>query len=359
MSNIREINYGSAINEAIDLCMDKYPSTFIIGLGVPDPKGIFGTTLNLIEKYGKKRVLDMPLSENAIAGACIGSALTGMRPIMTHQRMDFSLLLLDQVINNASKWYYMFGGQKNIPFVIRMVIGRGWGQGPHHSQNIHALYAHIPGLKVVMPTTPYDVKGLLISSIEDNNPVIFIEHRWLYNITGFVPNNIYRVPIGKAKIASKGKDISIIATSYMVIEAIKAANILREIGIDAEVIDVRTIKPLDEDLFIKSVKKTKRILVVDLGWKSFGVAAEILTCVLENLCVELKCKPQRITLPDAPTPSSRGLTKYYYPTYVDIIKRVLLMMDFDKDSKEYKEVLKYNKSKIPLDVPDLSFTGPF
>jgi pyruvate dehydrogenase E1 component beta subunit len=355
----REIKYGAAIREAIDLCMNKYSNVYVIGLGVPDPKGVFGTTVNLAEKYGKERVLDMPLSENAMAGVCIGSALVGMRPIMSHQRMDFSLLLLDQVVNNASKWYYMFGGQKNVPFVIRVIVGRGWGQGPHHSQSLQALYAHIPGLKVVMPTTPYDAKGLLISSVEDNNPVIFIEDRWLYNISGYVPKKMYRVPISKAKIVRKGEDITIAATSYMTIESIKASNVLEKIGVDAEIIDIRTIKPLDNRRIVESVEKTGRLLVVDSGWKTGGIASEVIAGVVEKSCTKLKCAPQRLTLPDAPTPSSRGLSKYYYPLSVDIVKKSLIMTGLDQNKKEIKEVLKSLKSDIPLDVPDLSFTGPF
>lgn len=359
MGKKREIKYGQAINEAIDQCMEKYLSTYIIGLGVPDPKGVFGTTSNLVNKYGKDRVLDMPLSENAMTGVCIGSALVGMRPIMTHQRMDFSLLLLEQIVNNASKWYYMFGGQENIPFVMRLIVGRGWGQGPHHSQNLQALYAHIPGLKVIMPTTPYDAKGMLISSIEDNNPVIVVEHRWLYNMSEHVPEKMYRVPLGKAKIVRNGSDITIAATSYMTIESIKASNALEKLGIDAEIIDIRTIKPLDDAFIIKSVEKTGRLLVVDSGWRSGGIAAEVITRVSESICSKLRFSPQRITLPDAPTPSSRGLTKYYYPTSTDIVKKVLLMTGIDENKKEVKDTLKSLKSDIPLDAPDLSFTGPF
>ena len=183
MSVNREIKFGEAIREAIDICMRDDKSVFIIGEGVPDPRGIFGSTLGLKEKYGGDRVLDMPLSENGMTGVCIGAALKGMRPIMTHQRMDFALLSMDEIINNAAKWHYMFGGKINIPLVVRMIIGRGWGQGAQHSQNLQALFAHIPGLNVIMPTTPYDVKGLLISSVENNNPVIFIEHRWPVSYT--------------------------------------------------------------------------------------------------------------------------------------------------------------------------------
>ncbi len=358
MTNNREIKYVPAVREAIDLCMEKYPSVFIIGLGVPDSKGIFGTTLGLVDKYGRDRVLDMPASENGITGVCIGAALTGMRPIMTHQRIDFALLTMDELVNNAAKWHYMFGGQLKVPIVIRMIIGRGWGQGAQHSQNLQALFAHIPGLKVVMPTTPYDAKGLLISSVEDNNPVIFIEHRWLYNTKGYVPEKMYRVPIGKAKIVRKGEDITIAATSYMTIESIKASNVLEKIGVHPEIVDIRTIKPLDRNLIIKSVKKTGRLLVVDSGWTTGGIAAEVITSVVENIYNDLKCPPQRICLPDIPTPTSYALTKYFYPRDVNIIKVVLKMLN--KSEIEIGRIMKREqKNKIPLDVPDMSFTGPF
>src|SRR3990167_3336413 len=173
----REIKFHQAILEATTQLMESNPDVYVIGLGAPDPKGLFGTTMGLEEKFGPNRVMDMPASENAMTGIVIGSALMGMRPIMTHQRVDFSLLALDQLINNAAKWHYMFGGKGSVPMVVRMFIGRGWGQGPQHSQTLHSIFAHIPGLKVVMPSNPQDAKGLFISSVQDNNPVIFLEHR--------------------------------------------------------------------------------------------------------------------------------------------------------------------------------------
>ena len=355
----RKIKYAAAVREAIDLCMKKYPSIFIIGPSVPDPKGVFGTTLKLVDKYGYGRVLDMPLSENGITGVCIGAALTGMRPIMIHQRIDFALLAMDEIINNAAKWHYMFGGKSNVPMVIRLIIGRGWGQGAQHSQNLQALFAHIPGLKVVMPTTPYDAKGLLISSVEDNNPVIFIEHRWLYNIKGYVPTGMYRVPIGKAKIVKKGEDITIASTSYMTIESIRASNILEKVGISTEIVDIRTLKPLDRNLIASSIRKTGRLLVVDSGWKSGGFASEIIASAVESDFKDMSCAPQRICLPDIPTPTTRALIRYFYPTYADIAKKVAKMLN--KGEKRIDDLLSKDKKGklLPCDVPDLSFTGPF
>lgn len=350
----RELKFFQAINEAIDLCMAKDPTVYIMGLGVPDPKGIFGSTLGLKEKYGSGRVMDMPSSENAMTGVAIGSALTGMRPIMTHQRIDFALLAIEQIVNQAANWHYMFGGQMSVPLVIRMIIGRGWGQGPQHSQSLQAWFAHIPGLKVVMPTTPFDAKGLLISSIEDNNPVIFIEHRWLYNITGHVVKGVYRVPLGKAKVARKGNDLTIAAASFMTLEALRAGEMLAEDGVSVEVIDIRTLKQLDETLILKSVRKTGRLIVADTGWKTAGFGAEVVARIAEEAMNDLKSPPRRVALPDCPTPTAPALTNHYYPRAVHIVATARKMMGLSDD-----EPTSQFTTYLPLDVPDMSFTGPF
>ncbi len=350
----RELKFFQAINEAIDLCMAKDPAVYIMGLGVPDPKGIFGSTLGLQQKYGGMRVMDMPTSENAMTGVAIGSALVGMRPIMTHQRIDFALLAVEQMVGQAAKWHYMFGGQMSVPLVIRLIIGRGWGQGPQHSQSLQAWFAHVPGLKVVMPTTPHDAKGLLISSIEDDNPVIFIEHRWLYNITGHVPEGVYRVPLGQARVISEGDALTIAATSYMTLEALRAAEMLAEDGARVEVIDIRTLRPLDASLILESVRKTGRLIVADSGWKTGGFGAEVVARIAEEALHDMKSPPRRVALPDCPTPTSRALTKYYYPraAHIRTIARQMLGL------APAEEKLHLDES-ILLDVPDKSFTGPF
>ena len=353
----RELKFFQAINEAIDLCMDKDPAVYIMGLGVPDPKGVFGSTLGLQQKYGSMCVMDMPTSENGMTGVAIGSALVGMRPIMTHQRIDFALLAIEQIVNQAANWHSMFGGQMRVPLVIRMIIGRGWGQGPQHSQSLQAWFAHVPGLKVVMPTTPYDAKGLLISSIEDNNPVIFIEHRWLYNIKGHVPEGVYRVPIGKARIVRSGEDITIASTSYMTLESIEALDILAKAGVSVEVVDIRTVKPLDEELILESVKKTGRLIVVDSGYIIGGVGAEVVARVVEKAFYDLKCPVKRIGLPDCPTPTSPGLTKFYYPRANQIVEAIRDMLNLE-GTKDDNELELLNES-VPHDVPDKYFTGPF
>ena len=351
----RQITFSQAILEATEQCMERDPSVYIMGLGVTDPKGIFGTTLGLEKKFGSKRVLDMPVSENGMTGIAIGSSLVGMRPILTHQRVDFMLLSLDQIINNAAKWRYMFGGKMKVPMVIRLLVGRGWGQGPQHSQNLQSLFAHIPGLKVVMPTTPYDAKGLLISAIEDDNPVIFIEHRWLHNISGDVPKEKYSIPLGKAKIVKEGKDVTIISSSYMTLESIRAAEVLKKDGINAEILDLRTIKPLDKDTVEESVRKTGRLIVVDSAWESFGVSAEILALAVSNLFDSLKCAPQRVAFPDVPTPTSWVLANQYYPRTIDIVNNARKMFEMPEITEKEAGIC----HSQPLDVPDPTFTGPF
>jgi pyruvate dehydrogenase E1 component beta subunit len=249
----------------------------------------------------------------------------------------------------------MCGGQSSIPIVIRILIGRGWGQGPQHSQSLQAMFAHVPGLKVLMPTTPHDAKGLLIAAIEDNNPVIFLEHRWLHNIFGDVPEGYYLTPIGKARIARSGKDVTIIASSYMVLESLSAAASLAKEGIDAEVIDLRTIRPMDKTSILESVSKTGKAIVADLGWRSFGITAEIITLIAENLWHEVKYPPRRVTLPDIPTPCSPGLAKYYYPRAIHIVNNIREI--FGLSTQTEKEAGLYQE--MPLDIPNKGFTGPF
>lgn len=350
----RELSFSRAINEAIDLCMAKDPAVYVMGLGVPDPKGVFGSTLGLQQKYGSRRVLDMPTSENGMTGVAIGSALVGMRPIMTHQRIDFALLAIEQIVNQAANWHYMFSGQMCVPLVIRMIIGRGWGQGPQHSQSLQAWFAHIPGLKVVMPATPHDAKGLLIASIEDNNPVIFMEHRWLYNIVDEVPQGVYRVPLGKARIARNGNDVTIAATSYMSLEALRAGEMLAADGIGAEVIDIRTLRPLDDALILKSVRKTGHLIVADTGWKTGGFGAEVVAKVAEEALADLKSPPRRVGLPDCPTPTTPALSSHYYPRAIHIVATARRMLGLSVD-----EGMLQMTTSVPLDVPDLTFTGPF
>lgn len=311
--DIRKLTFPEAIREALDQALMQDNRVFIMGEGVDDPTGMFGTTLNLHNKYGRKRVFDVPLSENAITGVAIGAALCGMRPIYVHNRPDFLLLAMDQIVNHASKWSYMFGGHLKVPLVIRAVIGRGWGSAAQHSQALHGIFMHVPGLKLVMPSTAYDAKGLLITSIIDNNPVIFIEHRWLFKHKSHVPKRLYSIPFGKGIIRRQGSDITIVGISYMVIEALRAAEALKQEGYDIEVIDPRTLKPLDEEIILNSVKKTGRLIVVDTDWLTAGASAEIAAIVAERGSKYLKAPIKRIAWSDVPTPSSNVLEEAFYP----------------------------------------------
>ena len=350
---MRNLKYYEAVREATSISLRDDPSVYLIGLGVPDPKGIFGTTEGLQGEFGSDRVMDMPISENGVTGVAIGSALVGMRPILTHQRVEFAILSMEQIVNQAAKWFHMTAGKRNIPLVIRMIIGRGWGQGAQHSQSLESWFAHIPGLKVVMPATPYDAKGLLISAVEDNNPVIFIEHRWLHNTFGEVPEKKYTVPIGKAKVIKQGSDVTIVSHSYMSIEALKGAMILENHGVNCEVIDLRSLRPLDVNTIITSVKKTKRLLVVDNGWTRFGVSAEIISSITEKIFSDLKSSPKRIGIEDVPIPSTRALAVDSYPTPSKIIKAVSDIVEVEIN------LTKDEKKQDPSDIPDQSFTGPF
>ena len=354
-SKIRNITYINAINSALHQSMNKDKKVISFGLGINDPKRIFNSTKGLVEKFGIERVFDIPTSENALMGVSIGLAMSGMKPIYMHQRLDFFLLAMDQLINGASKWHYMFGGKVNLPITVRLIIGRGWGQGPTHSQNLHAWFAHVPGLKVIMPSNPYDAKGLLLKSIFDPNPVIFLEHRWLHNSIGKVPDKYYELEIGKAKIINKGNDVTIIASSYMVADAINFIKHFEKINskISIELIDLRSIKPLDKNCILKSVKKTKRVIVLDPGFSFCGFASEIISIISLSLINELKYKPIKITVPDIPEPTSRFLVKYYYPSIDNLYRSVCKMFNLKTNNK-----LNLDQNR-QIDVPGDWFKGPF
>ena len=319
----RIIPYSEAIREALDQALSLDVDVFVMGQGVDDPSGMFGATLNLHEKYGKERVFDTPLAENGLTGIAVGAAIGGMRPVYFHNRPDFLLLAMDQIVNHASKWHFMFGGAVNVPLVIWACIGRGWGSAAQHSQALQGLFMHIPGLKLVMPATCYDAKGLMLSSIADNNPVIILEHRFNFRHKGFVPKEPYRVPIGKGIIRKPGKDITIIAASYMVTEAYNAAlELVKDDGIDAEVIDLRTLRPLDEELILTSVKKTGRVVVADTGWKTGGITAEISALIVEKGFAFLKAPVLRVACPDVPTPAGYTLEEAFYARMPEIVTAV-------------------------------------
>jgi len=310
---MRSLSYAQAIREAHAQLLANDPRVFVIGQGLWSP-WYAGTSLQEIEKeFGRNRVLDSPVSENATAGVAVGAAIAGMRPILFHPRMDFMLLAVDPIVNQAANWSYMFGGQVGVPVVIRSVINRGGEQGAQHSQAVHAFFMHVPGLKVVMPSTPYDAKGLLIAAVNDGNPVMYIDDRWLYAEVGEVPEEMYSVPIGQAAIRREGRDVTVVSTSYMTKQASKAAEILAERGVDSELIDLRSIKPWDAEVVLASVRKTGRLVVADGAWRTCGVAAEIAATVAGEALHHLRAPISRVTLPDTPAPTSRALEHTYYP----------------------------------------------
>jgi len=327
---MRQIKYVQAISEAVTQMMEQDSRVFIIGIGVNSPWYVGQSCAGLYEKFGDERVLDTPVAEDGMTGIAIGAALAGMRPIMVHPRMDFMYYAMDQIINQAANWHYMFGGRVNVPMTIRGIVNRGGEQAAQHSQSLQAMFMHVPGLKVVMPSTPYDAKGLLIASIQDDNPVIYIDDRWLYEEVGEVPEELYAVPIGQGIVRREGRDVTVVATSYMVSESNKASEGLEKEGIEVEVVDLRSLKPLDEGLVFESVKKTGRLVVADGGWKTCGVGAEISALVASNTFKYLKAPIMRISLPDTPAPSSSVLEKVYYPTAETIISAVRKVLEESK-----------------------------
>ena len=350
----RELTYAEAIREGFAIALERDPRVMLMGLGVPDPKGFFGTTTNLQKQFGANRVMDMPCAENGMSGVVLGAALNGLRPVLNHQRLDFALLAMDPVCTQAAKWHYMFGGAMKLPVVFRMILGRGWGQGPQHSQCLHSWFAHVPGLKVVMPSTPHDAKGLLIAAIEDDNPVVFIEHRWLHHIKGEVPAGHYTVPIGPARLARPGADVTIVAFSYMVLEALEAAQTLADDGIDAEVIDIRSLRPLDQSLLLASLRKTGRLVVADTGHSTAGMAAEILAIAGESAFGSLRAAPRRVCFPDCPTPTSPTLSAEFYPRAGHIAAAVRQTLARPPVAEDLLV-----PAGAELDKPNPAFTGPF
>jgi pyruvate dehydrogenase E1 component beta subunit len=333
---MRQITYVEAINETLHQMIEKDKRVFLIGQGVNSPWYAGTSTIGLVKRFGPERIFDTPVSEGGITGTAVGAALAGMRPILFHARMDFMLYAMDQIVNQAANWYYMFGGQLSVPITIWGIINRGGEQAAQHSQALQAMFMHIPGLKVVIPSTPYDAKGLLVASIEDDNPVVYIDDRWLYEFVGEVPEELYSIPIGKGIMRKKGKDVTVVSTSYMVHEAMKAAENLEKEGIDVEVIDLRSLKPLDENLLFESVKKTGRLVIADGGWRTCGIAAEISARIAEsNIFKRLKAPIVRVSLPDTPAPSSSVLEKAYYPGSEDIISAVKHLLGLDENYREY------------------------
>jgi pyruvate dehydrogenase E1 component beta subunit len=315
---MRILNYAQAIREAHAQILASDERAFVIGQGLWSPWYAGASLDGLDREFSRRRIVDSPVSENATTGLAVGAALAGMRPIVFHPRMDFMLLAADPIINQAANWSYLFQGRVPVPLVIRAVINRGGEQGAQHSQALHAMFMHVPGLKVVMPSTPHDAKGLLLAAIEDPNPVLYIDDRRLYGEAEHVPEEMYRVPLGVAAVRRTGRDLTLIGISSMAAECMKAATALGEEDIEAEVIDLRSLKPWDAGKVLESVRKTGHAIVADPGWRTAGASAEIAATICERAFHDLKEPVERVTLPDCPAPMSRWEEAAYYPAAREI-----------------------------------------
>jgi pyruvate dehydrogenase E1 component beta subunit len=321
----RLLTYVDALREAVLQEMQRDPRVFLFGLDVDDHKAIQGSTRGLVDYFGPDRVFGTPLSEDAMTGIAIGAAMAGMRPIHVHIRMDFLMLCMNQLVNIAAKSRYMYDGQVQVPLVVRCMIGKSWGQGAQHSQGLHAMFMHVPGLKVVAPSNAYDAKGCMIAAIRDNNPVIFVEHRLLYSTDAFVPHQPYEVAFGKARVCANGHDITVVGISNMLVECMHAHELLVDIGINAEVIDPISLVPLDMETIVKSVRRTGRLLVVDNAWTNCGASAEIVARVAE----QTDGKPLQFRrMGYAPTtcPTTPVLEREFYPDPAKIAQTAFTMV---------------------------------
>jgi len=344
---MRTLRYWQAISEATVQCMEADPSIFVAGIGVDDFKGIFGTTAEAYRRFGSARVFDIPNCENAMTGIAIGAAAVGKRPLIVHPRNDFMFLSMDQIFNLAAKWRYMFGRNVGVPVVFRGIVGRGWGQGATHSQSLQAVFGHFPGLYVATPASPADAKGLMVSALRGTGPVVLLENRALYELEELVPEEAVPIPFGKGKIVRPGKDITIVGISLMAYEAKRAAEILADHGVDAEVIDPRSVRPFDEAMLLESIKKTGRLVVADTSWAFCGFAAEVAAVAAEKGWEYLKAPVRRVTPPDCPAPVSRPLEEAFHPSPLTIAQACLDLCKTD--------------SSIRRGVSDVqaSFAGPY
>jgi pyruvate/2-oxoglutarate/acetoin dehydrogenase E1 component len=353
---INQNNFAGEILRATIDGMKQDQKSIIMGLGVTDPKGVFGTTFGLAENFGSERVIETPTSENAMTGVGVGLAISGHRTILVHQRLDFFLLAMDQLVNSAAKWHYMYGGQKSVPLTIRLVLGRGWGQGPTHSQNLHAWFAHIPGLKVLMPAFTEDVYPMLRAAIDDPNPVIFLEDRWLHsqhgNFKEHKPGSKFE--FGNARLVRKGSDLTVISSGYGSILSLNAVDYLAKNGVDAELIDLRSIKPVDLNSIVSSVNKTGKVLIVDSGHEFSGFASEIVKLVVVNSFSSLKSAPSVIAGRNVPEPTSHGVIRDFKFGAFEIAQKAFELMNRTTPI-DCRNSLK----PILSDVPNENFKGPF
>jgi pyruvate/2-oxoglutarate/acetoin dehydrogenase E1 component len=352
MSNTdrNHISFVQAVREAQDSCLSADPDVIVFGLDVDDPKAIQGTTAGLWQAHGSDRVFGTPLSEDSMTGVAIGMAMAGLRPVHVHIRMDFMMLAMNQLVNIAAKAHYMWGGQLQVPLVIRSMIGKSWGQGAQHSQSLYPFFMHIPGLKVVAPTTPYDAKGTLIAAIQDNNPVVYVEHRILHFQKGYVPEEMYTVEPGKARVAVAGTDVTLVGISQQQLECMRAQRYLTDVGISAEVIDPIWLAPLDIDTIAASVRKTGRLIVVDNDWVTCGAGAEIVAAVLERLQNERSIRVHRMGYAPTSCPPTPGLEALFYPSAQRIAAAARDLVEGQRSGWMPEE---------RADLRDIEFKGPF
>ena len=345
----RIISYREALNEAMTQEMRRDPSVFVYGIDVSDHKRIFGSSKNLVEEFGRDRCFSTPLSEDAMTGFGLGAAINGMRPIHVHMRVDFMILAMNQLTNMIASYHYGTCGDFKVPMVIRAIIGRGWGQAWQHSKTLHSWFAHVPGLKVVMPSTPNDAKGMLISAIRDDNPVVFIEHRWLYDVIGEVEEEPVSLSLERCQVLREGDDVTLVGVSWMNVEAMKAAEVMEKQGISLEVVDVRSVSPFDHKTVIDSVKKTGHLVVADYDWIHCGFGAEVATRVYDSCRQELKTPVTRLGFVEAHCPCTRPLENEYYPDAINIIRAVEKKLELPETDLSGEEFYSYEKK----------FKGPF
>ncbi|WP_311771967.1 alpha-ketoacid dehydrogenase subunit beta [Burkholderia sp. Bp9031] len=323
MSDQRELTYAQAIHEAMGIAMERDERVFLMGEDIGVYGGAFQVTGDLFQRFGAERIMDTPIAELAGAGIAVGAAMTGCRPIYEFQFSDFATLAMEQIVNQAAKMRYMLGGEVSVPVVMRFPAGSGTGAAAQHSQSLEAWFAHVPGLKVVQPSTPHDAKGLLLAALEDPDPVMIFEHKLLYKSKGIVPEGYYVEPIGKAVVRREGRDVTIVATSIMTVRSLEAADALQQEGIDVEVIDLRSIRPIDREAIIASVRKTSRLVCVYEGVQQLGIGAEIASIVCESDAFDYLDAPiVRLGGSDCPLPYNPQLEKAAVPQVPDIVEAV-------------------------------------
>ena len=344
---MQRLKYHEAISQALVQSMEQDPAVVIAGIGVDDFKGIFGTTRDAFERFGHERVIDIPNCENAFTGIAIGLAAMGKRPVVVHPRNDFMFLALDQIINLAAKWKYMYQAKRGVPVVFRGIVGRGWGQGATHSQSLQSLFAHFPGLHVATPASPGDAKGLLCAALQGDTPTVLLENRALYELEGDVPEDLIPIPFGQARVIREGTDITIVGASLMAYEATRAADLLVEHGISTEVIDPRSMRPLDEETILESIRKTGRLVVADTSWARYGFSSEVAAIAAERGQAWLKAPVRRVTPLDCPAPVSRPLEEAFHPTPTTIVQACLEVLGTQASA-----------GKVLADV-QAKFAGPY